>query len=181
MPLEDPGRADPSDPREPWDAREDARKTTLSLVEDAGLPSRAGPGAFGVGVVVRSGLHWMSSGLKVVSTGAGFALPLPLSLPLVTSRPFPLSLNCRLQTTDCLIRLLIQTVEPGELFAECELDGSHRAVSLLADDQFCKAAVFFSGIDHFFPVDEHDNIGVLFDGAGLSQVGQLRLPVFTGS
>ena len=48
------------------------------------------------------------------------------------------------------------------------------AVALFADDDFRDALVRGVLIIDFIPVNKHDDVGVLFDGAGLAQVGHDR-------
>ena len=58
-----------------------------------------------------------------------------------------------------------------------QLHGVQGAVSVLADDQLGLALVLALGVVVVVAVDEHDQVGVLLDRAGLTQVGQLRPPV----
>src|SRR5205814_9230705 len=54
------------------------------------------------------------------------------------------------------------------------------AATLLSDDDFRLIALFRREI-HFAPVravDEHDDVGVLFDGTRFAQVGKLRAALF---
>ena len=58
-------------------------------------------------------------------------------------------------------------------------DGAGRAVALLADDDLGDALGFLVRLAVGVAVlllaeDEHDDVGVLFEGAGLAQVGELR-------
>ena len=64
-----------------------------------------------------------------------------------------------------------EAFKAGEGFDEGEFDGAGGAVALFADDDFG-----YAGFGGFFlvvvvvAVDEHDDVGVLFDGAGFAQV-----------
>src|SRR5258707_951481 len=74
-------------------------------------------------------------------------------------------------------------VEAGEFFLEMQLHGARRAVALFADDDLGHAfdALVRLGIDRAvvdpLPVDEADDVGILFDGARPAKIGQLRPPV----
>src|SRR3974390_329277 len=61
-----------------------------------------------------------------------------------------------------------QSLKAGELSQECEFHYSRRTVALFGDDQFCQTGVFFRGFVDFLTVDEHDEVGILFDGSRLT-------------
>ena len=68
-----------------------------------------------------------------------------------------------------------QALKLGDAADKRELDGAGWPVTLFADDDFCHAG-FFAG---FFgvvlvAVDEHDDVGVLLNRAGLAQVAHHR-------
>ena len=64
-----------------------------------------------------------------------------------------------------------QTLELGDAVDERQLDGTRRAVTLLADDDLGHTG-FLAGVLGvvLVAVDEHDDVGVLLDGAGLAQI-----------
>ena len=61
-----------------------------------------------------------------------------------------------------------EILELCELALECQRHFSNGPVTLLGDDQFGDAGVFGLGV--VVAVEEHHDVGVLFDGAGLAQV-----------
>src|SRR5690606_20675278 len=63
-----------------------------------------------------------------------------------------------------------QVVEAGVLAEELQLHGAGRAVTLLADDDLGQALVRRVLVVVLVAVDEHDDVGVLLDGAGFAQV-----------
>src|SRR5690606_22206107 len=70
-------------------------------------------------------------------------------------------------------------LEPRALLAEVQLHGAGRTVALLADDQLRLALqTLLLGLRRrnviLGPAQEHDEIGVLLERAGLAQVGELR-------
>src|SRR5262245_9269098 len=72
---------------------------------------------------------------------------------------------------------LREVLEPRELVQERELDAADRAVAVLADDDLRDALVLglrLVLVVDLGAVDEHDEVGVLLERAGLSKVGQLR-------
>src|SRR6267143_4149734 len=95
-------------------------------------------------------------------------------LPLDTSR-LDRSFACRV------------VVEARVLLLEVQLYGARRAVTLFADDHFRDAfdALVGLGIDRavveLLPVDEADDVGVLLDGARLTEIGELRPPVLAAA
>src|ERR1700686_725178 len=66
-------------------------------------------------------------------------------------------------------------LEPGQAAAEYEADGVRGAVALLGDAELGFFALFGSGagFEEVRPVDEHDDVGVLLDGAGFAEVREL--------
>src|SRR6218665_3189661 len=67
-----------------------------------------------------------------------------------------------------------QVLEARLVLLEEQLDRAGRAIALLADDDFGHVrllALFFLVV---VAVDEHDDVGILLDGAGLAQVGHQR-------
>ncbi len=66
----------------------------------------------------------------------------------------------------------IDRLEGRFLFVEKELDFADRAVAMLLDKDLGDVGLFILGAvtDHVFPVDEHDDIRVLLDGARITQV-----------
>src|SRR6516165_9532800 len=64
----------------------------------------------------------------------------------------------------------------GQAAAEDELDLVGRTVALLGDEDVGHVALFGRGveIEEIGAVDEHDDVGVLFDSAGLAEVRELR-------
>src|SRR4029434_11338489 len=70
--------------------------------------------------------------------------------------------------------------ETGEPAAKDEAHFVGRAVALLGDLDFGLVALFRGGI-HLRPmraIDEHDDVGVLLDGAGFAEIGELRATFF---
>src|SRR6266481_4909156 len=70
--------------------------------------------------------------------------------------------------------------EAGKTAAEYEANLVGGSVALLGDLDFRLIAFFGRGV-HLRPVrtiDEHDHVGVLFDGAGFAEVGKLRAALF---
>ena len=51
----------------------------------------------------------------------------------------------------------------GELFVEEQIDGAYRAVAVLGDDKLGDVFVFSFGVVVIFAVQEHYDIGVLFE------------------
>src|ERR1700741_203467 len=66
--------------------------------------------------------------------------------------------------------------EAGQAAAEDEFDLVGRAVALLGDEDVGHVALFGRGveIEEIGAVDEHDDVGVLFDRAGFAKVRKLR-------
>src|SRR5215472_1045703 len=66
--------------------------------------------------------------------------------------------------------------EAGQAAAEDELHFVGRAVTLLGDENVGQIALFGRGvqIEKVRAVDEHHDVGILFDSAGFAQVGKLR-------
>src|SRR6516164_6083018 len=64
----------------------------------------------------------------------------------------------------------------GQAAAEDELDLVGRTVALFGDEDVGHVALFGRGveIEEIWAVDEHDDVGVLFDRTGLAEVGELR-------
>ena len=58
----------------------------------------------------------------------------------------------------------------AELADERQANGADRAVPLLTDDDLGNAFVLGIFVVHLVPVHEHDDVGVLLDGAGFPQV-----------
>lgn len=58
----------------------------------------------------------------------------------------------------------------GEAVKKGKLHGTGWAIALLAYDYLCDSLfrVVFGFIIHFVPVDENDQVGILFDGARFS-------------
>jgi biotin operon repressor len=61
-------------------------------------------------------------------------------------------------------------LELGERLQEGQLAGARRAVALLADDDLGDAGLLGVLVVVVVAVDEHDDVGVLLDGAGFAQV-----------
>src|SRR5262245_12017052 len=75
-----------------------------------------------------------------------------------------------------------QVLEPGVFLDERELRGADRAVALLADDDLggplgalVRLAVGVAVL--LLPEDEHHDVGILFEGAGLAKIRELRTMV----
>src|SRR5882724_4167422 len=71
-------------------------------------------------------------------------------------------------------------LEAGDTAAEDEADFVGGAVALFSEEEFGLVAFFGSGVEfeEIGAVDEHDHVGVLFDGAGFAEVGELRAAFF---
>src|SRR5882757_6760306 len=71
--------------------------------------------------------------------------------------------------------------ESGELTNERQLDDARRAVSLFADDELGHPLVVGGRLIlvpvEILTIDERDHVGVLFEGAGLAKIRQLRAVV----
>ena len=67
-------------------------------------------------------------------------------------------------------RVVGQILEARVLAEERGPHGTQGAVTLLGDDDFRGAPVGRVGSVHLVAVDEHDQVGVLLDAAGLTQV-----------
>lgn len=64
-----------------------------------------------------------------------------------------------------------QVIESCVLAVEGEPDRADGAVTLLADDDFGYVRVLGLWVVHHIAVDEEDNVGILLDSTGLTQVG----------
>src|ERR1700682_4795532 len=64
--------------------------------------------------------------------------------------------------------------------AEDEMNAVGGAVALFGDQKLGLGAFLggFGGFEGVRPVNKHHYVGVLFDGAGFTQVGELRAAVF---
>src|SRR5437016_3418715 len=64
---------------------------------------------------------------------------------------------------------------------EDEADAVGGAIALLGDKQLGLIALFGQSInfEEVGPIDEHDDVGVLLDGAGFAEVGELRAALVT--
>ncbi len=60
--------------------------------------------------------------------------------------------------------------ETRVLAYECQGNHADRAVTLFADDDFCFAFIGRVGVVNFIPIDEQDQICILLDSAGFTQV-----------
>src|SRR5579872_2424260 len=67
-----------------------------------------------------------------------------------------------------------------ESVAENEMNAIGGAVALFGDEKLGLGAFLgsFIGLESVRPIDKHDHVGVLFDGARFAQVGKLRATVF---
>src|SRR5574342_1109963 len=77
-------------------------------------------------------------------------------------------------------------VEARVLLFEIQLHRSRGTVALLADDQLGQsldavAVLVGRSLVHLRAIDEADQIGVLLDGAGLAQIGELRAAALAGA
>src|SRR5262245_44212641 len=68
-------------------------------------------------------------------------------------------------------------LEPRVLTQEGEFYDSSRTVPLLGDDQFGEAGIFFRRFVDLFAIDEHHEVGVLFNRTRFTQVRKLRLVI----
>ena len=71
--------------------------------------------------------------------------------------------------------------EPGVILFPDQFDIADWAVSLFGDDDLglsCKFDCFVGFVVVLFAVDEHDDVGVLFDRTGFTQVAKPRSVVF---
>src|SRR3954470_2263825 len=76
-----------------------------------------------------------------------------------------------------VLRLRLVVEELGDVVAEDELEVADRAVALLADDDLGDPLLLGVLVVDLVAIDEGHEIGVLLDGAGLAEVGQLRAVV----
>src|SRR6185369_13610971 len=65
----------------------------------------------------------------------------------------------------------------GKLIEEGEIDCVGWAVALFRNDQLGNVLVLIAAVIDLFTINESNEIGVLFDGARLTQVGKLRTMV----
>jgi hypothetical protein len=63
-----------------------------------------------------------------------------------------------------------QTFKTGQVLQEGQTDRACGAVTLFADDDFGHTGIFGILVVVVVAVNEHDDVGILLDGAGLSQV-----------
>src|ERR1051326_4768982 len=64
-----------------------------------------------------------------------------------------------------------QGFETGEFAQKRELYSARRAIALLCDDQLGEPLIFLIvGLVNLFTVDEHHQIGILFDRAGFTKI-----------
>src|SRR3954454_10589881 len=119
---------------------------------------------------------WKRTTASARSASRSVTFPFPSSphwAPMTTSPGMRL---CRIGRGSERGAVLGQQVhELGELAAEDELDAVDRAVAVLGDDELGDARLL--GLLRFVvlvAVDEHDQVRVLLDGAGLAQVGEDR-------
>src|SRR6476620_9188021 len=119
---------------------------------------------------------WKRTTASARSASRSVTFPFPSSphwAPMTTS---PGMRPCRIGRRSERGAILRQQVhELGKLAAEDELDPVDRAVAVLGDDELRDAR--FLGLLRvvvLVAVDEHDEVRVLLDGAGLAQVGEDR-------
>src|SRR3990172_240993 len=67
-----------------------------------------------------------------------------------------------------------QIKKSGLFFIKIQLNFSRRAVSVLFNQDFGDVGLLSLFFVFIFTVNEHDDIRVLFNGAGISQVGETR-------
>ena len=67
-----------------------------------------------------------------------------------------------------------QIFEPCLIFLKVQLDGASRAIALFADDDFGHVGLFAIFIVVIIAVNEHDDVRILLDGAGFTQVAHHR-------
>lgn len=83
--------------------------------------------------------------------------------------------------------LIVCSSNSGDLPCEFIVGGDGCAdgtVAVFGDDQFHRLVVFLSHVVVGVPVEEDDDVGVFFDGAGFAQVGHERafvVPLFDGA
>src|SRR5262245_54921015 len=70
-------------------------------------------------------------------------------------------------------RAFEEILEFCELLQERQLHNSDRAVPLLRDDEFRFADILIVRLVDLFAIDEHDDVGVLFNGTRFAKIGQL--------
>ena len=70
-----------------------------------------------------------------------------------------------------------QAFEPGQRFEEGQFHRAGGAVTLFADDDFGHALLFAFLVVVVVAVDEHDDVGVLFDGAAAPGNEPQRVPI----
>src|SRR5262245_34184761 len=68
-----------------------------------------------------------------------------------------------------------QVFKAGVLRYERQLHRSGRAVALLLDDQLSMSAIRFRRLDQFLAEQKGHQVGILFNLAAFSQVGEARL------
>ncbi|MNG25215.1 hypothetical protein D3C84_1100380 [compost metagenome] len=68
----------------------------------------------------------------------------------------------------------MQGGKAGLLGHEQDPQKTGRTITVLADDQFGGAAIDALGVVHLIAIDEQDQVGILLDGAGFTQISQYR-------
>ena len=83
-----------------------------------------------------------------------------------------------------LLGVFIQRHKSQAFWVEVELDSSDGAVTVLSDDEVGYVLPIGLGIVVRFTIDEGDNVGVLLDRTGFTEVTELRdlrAAVFNGT
>jgi hypothetical protein len=94
----------------------------------------------------------------------------PKAKPAARPRPGCASAACQ-RGKGQVIAAARQTFEPGQHVQERQLDGAGGAVALLADDDLGHAGLLAGVLGVVLvAVDEHDDVGILLDGARFAQV-----------
>src|SRR3989442_11402904 len=73
--------------------------------------------------------------------------------------------------------LIEQSFKAGKFAQKRKLYSAGGTIALLCNDQFGKAGIFVRRFVNFFAVDEHDQIRILLDRAGFTQIRELRFVV----
>ena len=70
-----------------------------------------------------------------------------------------------------LLMLIVERHKANPGFIEVELDCASGAAAMLGENEVGDILTFGFGIVVIFAIQEHDNIGVLLDGARLTEIG----------
>src|SRR6266852_4728188 len=64
----------------------------------------------------------------------------------------------------------LHVIEPDQMIVKPQLDGARRAVPLLREDRLGRATVVIGRRVLLFAMDEDHDVGILFDGTGVTEI-----------